>query len=143
MEAQSEKIKNQITEAFAQVRYPGDKHIAYHQDCLECDRVRADFRGQSPTTLEKDVIEWHHDSLPLLSPKAYHFFLPAYLFQALDDAHSGVTEMLLYSLDSTEKKRLKLFNKDQKEAIRSFLNWLQSVNEYRDEEVENARKIWI
>jgi hypothetical protein len=117
MDTQAENVKKQIAKAFALIRYPGDRHIAYHQNCPECDRIRDDFRGQTPATLAKDTIEWHFDSLPLLSDKAFQYFLPAYLFQALNDAQSGVTEMLLYALDSTDKQRVKLFNEDQKQAI--------------------------
>ena len=31
VETRAEEIKNQILKALANVRYPGDKHIAYHQ----------------------------------------------------------------------------------------------------------------
>ena len=140
---QKEEIRNKIKSAFSQVQYPGDKHIAYHQ-CDECERVRGDFRGQSPASLKNEIIEYHYDSIPLFAPKAYQFFLPVYLYYALDNFDSDVTQFLLFNLGSNNEERLKLFSLEQKQAVAAFLQYIQSIDEHGEyqEETKDALEIW-
>jgi len=74
-----------IETAFADVPYPGDDNIADHQDCLECDEVRAFFRGKSWRDLKFPELRDYSQSLPLFTPQAFHYFLPGYLLATMND----------------------------------------------------------
>ena len=80
---------------------PPPERVVVH-DCDECDRVETDFADELWTDLSLEVIQYHHDSLPLLSPEAFAYYLPAYLSFAANDPHSGVGEMLLYALGPSD-----------------------------------------
>ena len=80
-----------ISTAFATVPYPGDDDIIGHE-CSECERANAVFRGKhwkdylySPYELlgyfapQQPTIMFSRDSLCLLQPKAFLFFLPVFL----------------------------------------------------------------
>ncbi len=75
---------------------PPPERIVVHR-CGECERLSLDFADKKWTELSQDVLEHHHDSIPLLSPEAFAYYLPAYLlFAAKEPNRMG--EMLLYSL---------------------------------------------
>jgi hypothetical protein len=74
---------------FREVSYPGDDHIALHE-CAECRQIRDDFRGKSAQTFTNAVLERRYDSLPLLSPSAFHYFVSAYMAYSLKHPDSTV-----------------------------------------------------
>ncbi|MCE0523691.1 MAG: hypothetical protein LV480_12360 [Methylacidiphilales bacterium] len=134
-----------IEEAFADVPYPGDDNIADHQDCLECDDIRAFFRGRSWRELK--FPELRSFPLPLLTPDAFHYFLPGYMLACLDDwkmadtIPCGVMTIGGYRNDaSTVKKeareKRKKFTPSQREAIAAWLRELGKNGplELRDDE---------
>lgn len=130
MAATAGDLMQRIVEAFTQTPYPGDGRIALHQ-CEECEGIRQDFRGQSPTTLRRDVIEHHFDSLPMLSPDAFHYFIPAYMRYAIDHPDSNVARFAEYSLAPTDyddfwRERFLLFTPSQKDAVIAFLEFLKT-----------------
>ncbi len=136
-----------IENAFADVPYPGDDNIADHQDCLECDDVRAFFRGKSWRQLKFPELQDFHGALPLLTVEAFHYFLPGFMLACLDDWNSA--EMIPYSIigiggyhddawnvkDETRENR-KIFNVKQREAIAAWLRDLHSFDScfWEDEE---------
>lgn len=140
---QVEELKTKIVRAFADVPYPGDNHIAYHE-CDECDGVRKDFRGQSPASLAPQVVDYNYESFPLLSPQAQRYFLPAYLADVIDNFDSKVTFYLLFNLSSARRKSLRNFTPKEKEAVVDFLHYLRSIDEHEeyDEEIKQALEIW-
>lgn len=69
--------------------------------------------------------------LPLLTPEALHFFLPAFLLYALDNWQSEVWHFTVYSLAPGKEKeddlawwqrRFSLFTPEQKEVLFAFLD---------------------
>jgi hypothetical protein len=134
-----------IESAFAEVPYPGDDNIADHQDCLECDDVRAFFRGKSWRDLK--LPELRGLPLPLLTPEAFHYFLPGYMLACLDDwkladtipygviAIGGYRDDALKLKKEAQEKRKK-FTPLQREAIAAWLRELGKNGplELRDDE---------
>jgi Family of unknown function (DUF6714) len=143
-----------IEEAFAEVPYPGDDNIADHLDCLECDEIRAYFRGKSWRDLKFPELRAFHESLPLFTPEAFHYFLPGYMLATLDDLEQA--EMIPYSIitiggypdDASNAKEeaqenRKRFTESQRRAIAAWLREFSRSGplEWRDDpEIEYALK---
>lgn len=124
-----------IEAAFAEVPYPGDDNIALHENCLECDDLRAYLRGKSWRDLKFPELRSFHESLPLLTPVAFRYFLPGYMLASLSDFEHA--DMIPYSIirlggyatdtdavkDQAREER-KRFNRRQREAIAAWLREL-------------------
>ncbi|MFO0575607.1 MAG: PASTA domain-containing protein [Polyangia bacterium] len=128
-------IKKAIVEAFADAAAPGEEDIAPH-GCGECQRVRDDLKGHHWQALPDDILEYHHDSLPLLGPRAFCFFLPAYLLAALKESDPwGFDSIVIFNLTPPETldreeiswflERVQGFSSAQIASIFSFLHYLQ------------------
>ena len=94
-------LKDLVRSAFAEASFPRGADTAGH-DCEECDGIRRAFNRQAPFSLPGDVLEYHHDSLPMMTPEAFHHFLPAYLIYAIDHPDSLVAEFAWFSLSPPE-----------------------------------------
>lgn len=94
----AELVDRILTEFRTDARPPG--RVVVHR-CEECERVSTDFAGKHWTDLSPQVLRFHYDAIPLLSPEAFAYYLPAYLLFAARDPSSGVAEMLLYALGPT------------------------------------------
>ena len=121
-----------IETAFADVPYPGDNNIADHEDCLECDDVRAFFRGKSWRDLKFPELHDFHESLSHFTGPAFLYFLPGYMIACLDDWN--LSDMIPYSViriggygDDTEaakseaRENRQVFTRNQREAIAAWL----------------------
>jgi hypothetical protein len=147
-------IQESIESAFKEVPYPGDDCIALHE-CAECGQMRDDFRGKSALTLENAVLERRCDSLPLLSPSAFHYFIAAYMAYSLshpDSITAFFTRQGLGEggLDDFYLERFRLFTSQQRDAVVAFPEFLKSREvegddqdrrEYQDK-IDAAKKIW-
>jgi hypothetical protein len=141
-----------IEAAFADVPYPGDDNIADHQDCLECDDVRAFFCSKSWRDLK--FPELRDFPLPLLTPAAFHYFLPGYMLACLDDwtmadtIPYGIITIGSYhdeawNVKDEARENQKIFTAKQREAIAAWLRELGKNGplELRgDEDVEYAAR---
>ena len=136
-----------ISTAFATVPYPGDDGIIGHE-CSECERANAVFRGKhwkdylySPYELlgyfapQQPTIMFSRDSLCLLQPKAFLFFLPVFLAGIVIDSKQadvmvdampgqfdpGPTSRCKPDLWTWKKNRceqvIKLMNEEQRQAV--------------------------
>lgn len=121
---------------FAGVPYPGDERIAYSPSAWECDELNADFRGQHWKSVPRDVLRQHSDDLALFSLDGFRFYLPAYLFAALDDFWD-VREFVLSHLTPPEAsegdsgqwaaalRRFEHLTLAQKNAVRACLEYFR------------------
>src|SRR6266478_5592835 len=76
-------IQQSIESAFADVPYPGDHRIADPKDCPECDDVREHFRGASWRGHTVAELLQFQSVLPLFTPAALQYFLPAFMLVSL------------------------------------------------------------
>src|SRR3989442_2747871 len=76
-------VQESIESAFADVQYPGDDRIADHKDCPECDDVREHFRVVTWHGHTVAEIQQYQSVLPLFTPAALQYFLPAYMLVSL------------------------------------------------------------
>src|ERR1044072_2347402 len=65
------------------IEYPGDDRIADHKDCPECDDVREHFRGATWRGHSVAELQQYQSALPLLTPAALQYFLPAFMLVSL------------------------------------------------------------
>jgi hypothetical protein len=95
-----ELLGKRIIEAFGKVEQPVWENIALHE-CEECRGVRKDFVNVKWSKAGDELLEANYDKLPLFSPAAFQYFLPAYLLYTLknfDDNFSEVCEFTLFAL---------------------------------------------
>ena len=129
-------------EAFKEAPRPAREEITNHR-CCECDRIRDDFAQYSVTDVPESVIEYHQDSIPLLSPKAFRYFLPRYVQVSCENRESDVTDMLLFNLSPDDPDsefwscRCDDFTESEKQAIINYLTYRKS---WPDAVVDNR---WI
>jgi len=110
----------EIKTAFSNVPYPGDSKLVDHS-CWECDEIAAQFKGKSWKELLKYSTTWlDRDTafVSLLSPDAYHYFMPLCLIASLSLGDSLLTQSIIfsftgprYSFPSNEKLQERLRNK--------------------------------
>jgi hypothetical protein len=135
-EQRRQQLVQKIEDAFAVGVYPGDEHLVdlYHDGsfCEECAAVAGLFRSKDWRVMTKDALAQNRDSLMVLLPAAYHYYLPAYLMAALkhwndfDTFKSSVVSSLTppepqEELDEFFASRVTGFTPEQKAAIRDFL----------------------
>lgn len=150
-------VQESIESAFADVPYPGDDRIADHKDCPECDDVRAHFRGASWRGHTVAELQQYQSVLPLFTPEALQYFLPAYMLVSLgawrevDDIPFSIMYMCLPSDPSEEaglqehgRVRFEIFTPRQREAIAAYLReWAVSDSpfvEARADDIPRAIK---
>lgn len=78
-------VRATIRKAFARTPYPGDEKlvVAGAGEDPECDQIAESFRGKMWRKLPAGVIRGFADSLPLFTPAAFRYYLPAYMLASL------------------------------------------------------------
>jgi hypothetical protein len=107
-----------IRKAFADISYPGDDDIAHHTDCLECDEIRAYFRGKSWDEIKFPELR-EYQALALLAPAAFRYFLPGYMLATLSDWNEA--DMIPMGIVEGTKLNRSLFTRPQLEAIAAYV----------------------
>jgi hypothetical protein len=128
-----EALKLAIRNRFPGTPTPVEEDIATH-DCRECLAIRATFAGRTWDSLRPSELEARFDSLPMLSPNAFKYYLPAYLTHSLENLSPDclVCQFTIYAIapddDAKEaefvdwwRERLSLFTAEQFEVLTRFL----------------------
>lgn len=133
MSSLRDEIRQRIEAVFAATPYPGDDNIAPH-DCGECAAIRNALKSTDwRDWIEAPVAELRrHAVLPLFSPEAFRYFLPAFLIAVIREPGPAqwILEQFLYALNPQEEDRrrstkafLKILNKAQIDALTAFVDW--------------------
>lgn len=146
-------LKARVIKAFENVSIP--KGLVAEHECEECFEIRKNFTGKEWQTITSEMLEENYDKLPLLSPEAYHCFLPAYLINSLNDFRNNanldgnlVWEFTGYNFhyyrkgksepNSSDinyyKSRYQNFSKEQLYTIYDFIDLLIQEEDENDEE---------
>jgi hypothetical protein len=131
MNSRLDALKREIEEAFADVPYPGDDRIIDHPD-WEAEELLECFRGKHWKDLTHEDL--FQNSLTFVDLDAYTFYLPAYLFAALDDYPRA--DHVVYGLCPTspekdaelfqwELRRYDRLDARQRQAVRHFLEYMR------------------
>jgi hypothetical protein len=144
-----ENLQAKIEAAFSDVKPPLSENIIEHE-CQECRDVERTFRNQNWRNIEPKKVEWAYDKLPLFTPEAFHYFLPAFMLYSTQEPNSEVCEFVVFALASKKaseewwQERLDKFTTVQKAACNLFLRWLLPNPEYvcDSKDMEKALKTW-
>lgn len=137
-----EHLKNQINCAFDNVKFPGDDNLL-HPSCFDESEIQ-DFLNRNWSNwheIEEEIIPHNYSSLVFLTPKAFCFFLPAYMLYGLNHPLSNVLEFTVYSLilrhDPQDPMILELclswfnnLNEAQKDTVTLFLKYIKKTPSY-------------
>ena len=143
------ELKRTLLAVFPNSPFSKGTPVAEHE-CDECLEIRKAFADQSPFGLPAPVLEYHHDSLPMMSPAAFHHFLPAYLIYAIDNPDSLVAQSAWFSLSPTQLDehhiaRRDLFSVAQRAAVREVVEFLIALDDAPETitgERQRAREFW-
>ena len=102
------------------------------------DYKSAEQRIQQRQSDEKEY--WHkipfselnrcNSSLSFFDAKGMRFHLPAYMIAEIKNYYIHGMSFCLTNLSGYAKKQFRLFSRDQREAVRRFLNYLYNSSEY-------------
>jgi hypothetical protein len=95
-----ESLRNTIIEAFCETQPPAKDDLVEHE-CEECRGVRKAFINIKWQNASDKLLEDNYDKIPLFTPLAFNYFLPAFLLYALgnaDDEFSETSDFTLYAL---------------------------------------------
>lgn len=135
-----EHLKKAIADAFADVPYPGDTALKPHPtDYEEQHQPRQQaFEGYHWRDLPRELADEH--AVIFVRPEAKRFYLPAYLFIALNKLENEIgTSLVVFELDPPEhmgrfKHEYDAYTPAQRNAIRLFLECV------RDESGERSSR---
>src|ERR1700751_5199817 len=83
-------LKETITQAFADVPYPGDDNITRcPYNCSECRRIAVYFKGKPSIGYPVEELRNFHVALSLFTPEAFHFFLPGFMLASMNSYEKG------------------------------------------------------
>ncbi len=125
-----ESIKQAIWDAFALVPYPGDDALALHPEDDKGKSILRHLTGRRWRDAIDEAAEWLDDKAVLfLTPAARHYYLPAFLFAALN-GYDDVRRSLLYALEPPDgmarfRREFDAYTPEQKSAVRRFLEYVR------------------
>src|SRR5262245_59821431 len=127
---QLDRLRQDILAAFAMIDPPSDNEITSHP-CDECAEVTAAFSGVKGWSADPALIDEIFDDLPLFTPRAYRYYLPAFLLRALDtfDPDNLVTQFSLFDLSGDPnndwyRKRIGQLAPEECAVIVTFLRYV-------------------
>jgi hypothetical protein len=117
-----------FAEAFSGAPRPAPDMIVSHQ-CCECERLRDDFAKYTAADMPDEVIDYHSDSITLLTPMAFRYYLPRYVRLTCENAETNAIDFLLFNLcpDNPDSAfwsgRCDGFTRTECEAVISYLEY--------------------
>jgi Family of unknown function (DUF6714) len=122
-----QQVAHEIREAFATVPYPGDDRIC-KPGSFGAELAKA-FRGKCWSDLDMDTIASFHVDLPVLTPEAFRYYLPAFMLALIFNyQQAGTLPMsLLHNLTPPDAALLQSYiekrtSSAKHEWVGSFLN---------------------
>ena len=121
--------------------------------CDECLSVQNAFSGKIWTEISDNTIVENYDKLPLFTPEAFAFYVPAFMTYALGDPADRdeiVREFLVYSFSPSDEPGSKSFwglrktklSAEQCTAICIFLNTVRLEDESFESDVVDGLKFF-
>lgn len=148
-EEECKSLRREIEAAFRDVPSP-DRDEFLAADCVDDSEVSAFYPPEYRRNWQLvpvEMIDCYYDIFSFFSPKAFQFFLPAYMWRAIDTLHArnNVLEFLLYKLvpsseflDRLTMQRC-LLSETQHRAVRRFLIFVEKFSD-NEQFSELARK---
>lgn len=134
-------VKSTILRAFAATPYPGDDNLvtnSTNQD-PESQEIAEAFRGKQWNTISAKTLHEFAQALPLFTPEAFRYYLPAYMLESisLPESEDILKDVVPFNLmppsdrnapDGTFfMERAAQFTVQEREAIASYLSLVMQV----------------
>jgi hypothetical protein len=137
--AARDAVKRRLLEGFSATPYPGDEHLVAVQDGTdpECREIESAFKGKDWRDVSVEMVRDHKDALPLFTPAAFRYYLPAYMIGCVESPREVdvALDSVLFNLTPPKKHsgwqwdrfwaRAQQFDEHEREAIRSFLELME------------------
>jgi hypothetical protein len=132
--------KRQIQNAFAEILYPGDENLVASDDDPEGSEIAAAFAGRDWKEITTEQLRAHGYALPLFTPAAFRYYLPAYMIGCTDAYYDvgAALDGVIFNLTPPPQRsgwewdhfwtRAQQFDNNQRDAIRSFLELMQQYD---------------
>jgi Family of unknown function (DUF6714) len=135
--------------AFADAPRPGPGEITAHR-CDECEEVSARLSRYAASDVPHDDMLWLGDSMPLLSPKAFRYYLPRFIEFCLVTPQSSAEATINYNLapsgdlDVGERNRFAQFNDVERRIVLEFVEYRAGLPECKFDRryLEDALAFW-
>lgn len=128
-------VHTKILEAFASTPYPGDEALVADQSGYdpECNEICSAFKGKNWKDISVEMVNEHKEALPLLTPGAFRYYLPAYMIGCVNSYYDVdvALDSVLFNLTPPQPRsglewnsfwtRAQQFNEQESDAIKSFL----------------------
>jgi hypothetical protein len=84
-EINEKNLIKDVENAFSDTQYPRDDNLVFDNNNNYSDVIetKQDFLGKHWKNLSIDIINHHRDDLPVLTPEAFCFYLPAFLIASI------------------------------------------------------------
>jgi hypothetical protein len=138
-----------LYQAFAGAPRPTLDEITPHR-CAECDEVAARLSPHVARAVPHDDMLWLGDSMPLLGPKAFRYYLPRFIEFCLITPRSSTEAVINYnlapsgSLDVGERNRFAYFADAERRVVLEFVKYRLALpdNEHDQEYLQDALSFW-
>ena len=135
--------------AFADAPRPSAKEITPHR-CGECDEVASRLAPHEHNEVPDEDMYWLGDSLPLLSPKAFRYYLPSFVAFSLTHRESSLDALINYnlapspSLDEGDRDRFEYFSPEEREVMVEFVGYRASLEgaDFDRQYLDQAVRYW-
>jgi hypothetical protein len=156
-------VRARIEAAFSFLDYPGDDRIVPDESDPESREVADSFRGKRWKDMPLQLIRQHSQSLPLFTPLAFRYYLPAFMCALVDSYYDAdiLRDTVLFNLTPPPKRvgpdwdffwaRANQFRVKEIDAICSFLelmdqydraDWASTGIDRTIDRVEPAASFW-
>ena len=143
-----QELHQRIIKAWSRNRIPGEKHLFSNERDLE---DYPQLIGLAWQDIPIELLRYHHHAVFYFKPKAYRYYLPAFMDACLlkypdaGDIMTSLIECLTYPSEDKDRKRFMArhnpLTPEQKKLIRLFL--LHLINQKKDRQAEIAfNKFW-
>jgi hypothetical protein len=120
-----------IENAFKDVPYPD---VITDNKSLEGLAIAEAFRGKNWRDLSVEFLRYNESALGFFTPKAFHYFLPAFLIVSVTKHKEAdvIPSSLVFILTPNEEfkntfdVRVQLLSREQKKAVREFLVYMDA-----------------
>jgi hypothetical protein len=147
-------IERVIRDAFTETGPPDATEIVPRHNFvhLECDEIRDAFRGKRWEELSVPFLTYHRDAVFFFTPRAWSYFLPAYMSAILaryDETDTMVNGLLATVTptrngddEALRRSRIAALSSSQRVAFGMFIEWVAAKHP-EDLESEDCQDILV
>lgn len=131
----AEAVRDRIRKAFAGVKLGSGtglheaKGLDFYQSAEECAALREGDEKEDWSRISAESLNEYNSSLSFFDAEGMRFHLPAYLIADLNGEYRFGMAYGLTTISRHDEK-FRLLNKDQREAVRDYLQYIAQEKDY-------------